>query len=74
MSEVGQKIISNIMRIRLAPLVEKLDHESQGGFRPKRRTGDAIFTLKMALKKRKQHNLESWVLFIDLSKHLIKFS
>ena len=27
MLEVGQKIISNIMRIRLAPLVEELDHE-----------------------------------------------
>ena len=26
MLEVGQKIISNIMRIRLAPLVEELDH------------------------------------------------
>ena len=53
MLEVGQKIISNIMRIRLAPLVEELDHGSQCGFRPKRGTGDAIFTLKMALKKRK---------------------
>ena len=56
------------MRIRLAPLVEELDHESQCGFRPKRGTGDAIFTLKMALKKRKEHNLESWVLFIDFVK------
>ena len=51
MIEVGQKIISNIMRIRLAPLVEELDHESQCGFRSKQGTGDAIFTLKMALKK-----------------------
>ena len=68
MLEVGQKIISNIMRIRLAPLVEELDHESQCGFRPKRGTGDSIFTLKMALKKIKEHNLESWVLFIDFVK------
>ena len=51
MLEVGQKIISNIMRICLAPLVGELDHESQCGFRPKRGTGDVIFTLKMALKK-----------------------
>ena len=51
--EVGQKIISNIMRIRLAPLLEELDHKSPCGFRPKRGTGDAIFTLKMALKKEK---------------------
>ena len=56
------------MRIRLASLVEELDHESQCGFRPKRGTGDSIFTLKMAFKKRKEHNLESWVLFIDFVK------
>ena len=68
MLDVGQKIISNIMRIRLAPLVEELDHKSQCGFRPKRGTGDDIFTLKMALKKRKEHNIESWVLFIDFFK------
>ena len=59
---------SNIMRIYLAPLVEELDHESQCGFRPKWETGDAIFTLKMALKKRKEHNLESWVILIDFVK------
>ena len=53
MLEVGQKIILNIMRISLEPLVEELDYESQCGFCPKRGTGDAIFTLKMALKKRK---------------------
>ena len=61
------------MKIRLAPLVEELDHESQCGFRPKRGTGDVIFTLKMALKKIKEHNLESWVLFIDFVKALDRF-
>ena len=71
--EVGQKIISNIIRIRLAPLVEELDHEPQCGFRPKRGTGDAIFNLKMALKKTKEHNLESWVLFIDFVKEFDQF-
>ena len=49
MLEFGQKLISNIMRIRLAPLVEELDHKPQCGFRPKRGTGDDIFTLKMAM-------------------------
>ena len=37
-------------------------------FRPKLGTGDAIFTLNMALKKRNKQNLESWVLFIDFVK------
>jgi hypothetical protein len=68
MLEVGQKIISNIIRIRLTPIVEEIEHESQCGFRHNRGTGDAIFNLKMALKKRKEHNLETWVLFIDFVK------
>ena len=62
------------MRIRLVPLVEELHHESQCSFRPKRGTGDAIFTVKMALKKRKEHNLESWVLLIDFVKAFTQIS
>ena len=68
MLEVGQTIISNITGIRLAPFVEEFNHELKCGLRPKRGMGDAIFTLKMALKKRKEHNLESWVLSIDFVK------
>ena len=46
----------------------RLDHENQCGFRPGRSTTDAIFNMKSALKKRSEHGLESWVLFIDLVK------
>ena len=29
---------------------------------------DAVFSVKLALKKRREHNLETWVLFLDLVK------
>ena len=32
------------------------------------RVTDAVFTVKTALKKRREHGLETWVLFLDLVK------
>ena len=37
-------------------------------FRPGRGCMDAIFTIKSAIKKRSEHGLHSWVLFLDLVK------
>ena len=68
MLEVAYKIVSIILHGRLTTLSEGLDHESQCGFRPKRGTMDGIFSLKLALKKRREHGLESWVYFLDLVK------
>ena len=68
MLEVAQKIVSNIARSRLSLVCEELDHESQCGFRPGRGTSDATFSLKLALKKRREHGLETWVLFVDFVK------
>jgi len=31
-------------------------------------TTDAVFSIKVALKKHREHNLETWVLFLDLVK------
>ena len=42
--------------------------DSQCGFRPERGTADATFSLKLALKKRREHNLETWVVFVDFVK------
>ena len=64
--ESGYKIVANIMHSRLLPIAEKIDHESQCGFRPGRSCNDAIFAVKLALKKRHEHNLETWILFLDL--------
>ena len=66
--EVAYKIIAIILLARLQPIEEGLDHESQCGFRPGRGCTDAVFTVKMALKKRQEHGLETWVLFLDLVK------
>ena len=66
--EVAYKIIAIILLARLQPIAEGLDHESQCGFRPGRGCTDAVFTIKMALKKRQEHGLETWVLFLDLVK------
>ena len=66
--EVAYKIIAIILLARLQPIEEGLDQESQCGFRPGRGCSDAVFTVKMALKKRQEHGLETWVFFLDLVK------
>ena len=66
--EIAYKIVAIIFHSRLLPIEESLDHETQCGFRPGRGCMDAIFTIKSAVKKRREHGLESWVLFLDLVK------
>ena len=68
--EAAYKIVCIILHGRLLPIQdsENLDHEAQCGFRPGRGCADAVFTVKLAMKKRREHGLESWILFIDLVK------
>ena len=66
--EVSYKIIGNVILARMNAISECIDHEAQCGFRPFRGCGDAIFNLRMAIKKRREHNLETWVLLLDLVK------
>ena len=66
--EVSYKIVATIIHERLQPIVSAIDHESQCGFRPERGCQDAIFTVKIAMKKRREHNAETWILFLDLIK------
>ena len=66
--ETAYKILAIIMHNRLQPLVGQLDHEAQCGFRQGRGCTDAVFSIKLALKKRKEHNLETWVLFLNVVK------
>ena len=51
MLEVGSKIVAIVLDVRLTPICESLDHETQCGFRPGRGTADASFTLKQVLRK-----------------------
>ena len=53
--EVAYKIIAKIVHSRLVRIAEKLDHESQSGFRPGRGCADAVFNVKLAMKKRREH-------------------
>ena len=66
--EIAYNIIAKIVHQRLTTISESLDHETQCGFRPGRGCTDAIFTVKIALKKRREHNQQTWVLFLDLVK------
>ena len=66
--ETLYKIAAIILHDRLQPVVESIDHEEQCGFRPQRGCSDGIFTVKLAIKKRREHGLETWVMFLDLVK------
>jgi len=66
--EVLYKIVANLIKARLTPIQESLEQESQCGFRPGRGCSDASFSLRLAIKKRREHGLETWVLLLDLVK------
>ena len=68
--EVPAKVIGRIIASRLTGLLRRDGNglEEQCGFMPERGCPDAYSALKQALKKRKEHSLDSWVLFIDLVK------
>ena len=66
--EAAYKIVSILLLNRLQPIAESLDQEQQCGFRPGRGCQDAIFNVKMAIKKRREHGQETWILFLDLVK------
>ena len=71
MLEVAYKIVAQILLPGLKLIKESkehLDHENQCGFRNGRGCSDGSFTVKALLSKRREHNCETWVLFLDLVK------
>ena len=68
MMEVACKIVCKLVLSRLTPIKESIDHESQCGFRPDRGCMDGIFTVKALVSKRREHGMETWLLFLDLVK------
>ena len=66
--EAAYKIVAILLLNRLQPIAESLDQEQQCGFRPGRGCSDAIFNVRTAVKKRREHSLETWILFLDLVK------
>jgi len=57
--EVMYKVVANIIKTRLTPIQESVEQEPQCGFSPGRGCTDASFSLRMAIKKRREHELET---------------
>jgi hypothetical protein len=53
---------------RLANHLKHFGIEEQAGSTPGKGCADATFTLKTALQTLREHDQESWVLFVDLVK------
>ena len=66
--DVTSKIFSSMLVRRMQIVMEEEGMEEQAGFRQLRGTIDGLFATSMGLQKRKEHNLETWALFIDLVK------
>ena len=66
--DIASKLLSCVIVKRLKKVMEECGPENQCGFRPFRGTIDGAFNLLMALRKRQEHGLETYVAFIDLVK------
>jgi hypothetical protein len=66
--DVGSKILSCILTERAYKLLERHGVKTQFGATPLVGCQDANFTLKTLLHLRRQHNLDSYVAFVDLVK------
>jgi hypothetical protein len=66
--DVASKVMSSIFVKRMQGVLQECGLESQSGFTPDRGTIDGLFSVFVALQKRKEHNLDSWILFVDLVK------
>jgi len=62
------KLFANMIRNRLNEHLEDELVEEQCGFRKGRSCTDAIFTVQQIIEKRKEHNLQLFLLFIDYEK------
>jgi len=66
--DIASKVLSCVLVSRMQMVMEAEGLEMQFGFRQARGCADGSFTLMQALRKRHEHNLESWGCFIDLVK------
>jgi hypothetical protein len=66
--DAASKIISMVINSRLQKLLKEEGMEEQNGFSGGRGCSDGSFCIRQALKKRREHGQESWVLFVDLVK------
>ena len=66
--ESATKLLSSILASRIQGILATEGLEEQNGFMPNRGCVDGIFSLKLALQKRKEHGLGTWAVFVDLVK------
>ena len=64
--DICSKAVSSIAATRLAIHLKGFGIEEQAGSTPDKGCADATFTLKTALQTLREHDQESWVLFVDL--------
>ena len=65
LGEVSYKVVARVLEKRLNGLHSTLKDETQAGFCTGRGSRDGGFNFKMTIKKRKEHNLETWALLCD---------
>nr|XP_014275578.1 uncharacterized protein LOC106680395 [Halyomorpha halys] len=59
------KILAVLLHKRVSDFTENIIGEYQGGFRPGRLTVDQIFTLRQAMEKCYEYNIDLHLLFVD---------
>ena len=66
--DTAAKLMTSMLTQRFGKLLEVEGLEEQCGFMRGRGCSDGSFSLKAALQKRREHNLHSYVVFVDLVK------
>lgn len=62
------KIYARVLGNRLKTIADAIMLEEQSGFRKGRSCTDNIFSVKQLIEKRREHNLETHLLFVDYTK------
>jgi hypothetical protein len=66
--DIASKIFSSMCVMMLQTVMKEEGMDEQSGSRANRGTIDSLFTTSIGLQKRKEQNVETWVLFVDLVK------
>jgi hypothetical protein len=64
--ETTAKAVCSILRLHIQSVLEKTGMEEQNGFATNCGCTDGLFSIKVALQKRREHGLDTWALFVDL--------
>ena len=68
LSQIDSKIYKRLILNRIRPVIDKLFHPSQNGFRPGRSTSSYLLALKRIIEELRKHKKEAVITFIDFKK------